>query len=354
MNAIVLNKIMVEGFPRLAIGFSFNHKLIEIAKTVKGYVFSRSLKKWHYPYSTKNIELVKQVFAPVANIELDFTPEEIKIQQQNLAIIEHLQKFKNWLQSRRYSASTIGTYCDAAKTFLVFFKEKPLAEITNEYILTKLLSASFQNQVVNAIKLFFLTVENRKIELEGIHRPKRAKLLPNVLSKEEVKQILSALRNIKHKAILSLVYSCGLRRGEVLRIKLTDVDSKRNLLIIRQAKGRKDRIAPLSDKTLNLLRDYYTAYKPTCWLFEGEDKKSPYSEASLAHVLKDAVTKAGINKPVSLHWLRHSYATHLLEAGTDLRYIQEILGHSRSTTTEIYTHVSNKSLQKVVSPFDSL
>ena len=175
-----------------------------------------------------------------------------------------------------------------------------------------------------------------------------------MLSKEEIKLILNAPSNIKHKAMLSLIYSCGLRRSELLNLKLTDVDSKRGLVIIRQSKGRKDRVAPLSEKILELLRAYYNAHKPNVWLFEGQDKKSQYDERSLANVLKQALEKSGISKPVSLNWLRHSYATHLLENGTDLRYIQEILGHSSSRTTEIYTHVSNHNIQKITSPFDNL
>lgn len=204
------------------------------------------------------------------------------------------------------------------------------------------------------MKLFFSKIGNKKLNPELVHRPKRPKLLPNVLSKEEVKLILQALTNIKHKAMLSLIYSCGLRRSELLNLKITDVNSKRGLLIIRQSKGRKDRIAPLSEKTIQLLRDYFTAYKPKEWLFEGQNGVGQYDERSLASVLINALEKSKLNKPVTLHWLRHSYATHLLENGTDLRYIQEILGHSSSKTTEIYTHVSNKSIQKVISPFDSL
>ena len=175
-----------------------------------------------------------------------------------------------------------------------------------------------------------------------------------MLSKEEIKLILNAPSNIKHKAMLSLIYSCGLRRSELLNLKLTDIDSKRGLVIIRQSKGRKDRVAPLSEKILELLRAYYNAYKPNVWLFEGQDKKSQYDENSLSSVLKQTLEKCKINKPVSLHWLRHSYATHLLENGTDLRYIQEILGHSSSRTTEIYTHVSNHNIQRISSPFDNL
>ena len=154
--------------------------------------------------------------------------------------------------------------------------------------------------------------------------------------------------------MLSLIYSCGLRCGELLSLKPEHIDSKRGLLIIKQAKGRKDRIAPLSVKILTMLREYYIASKPNIYLFEGSKKGEQYDARSLQQVLKQGVAKANITKPVSLHWLRHSYATHLLENGTDLRYIQEILGHSSSRTTEIYTHVSTKSIQNIVSPFDYL
>ncbi len=160
--------------------------------------------------------------------------------------------------------------------------------------------------------------------------------------------------NIKHRTMLSLIYSCGLRCGELLKMKPKDIDSKRMLVMIRLAKGKKDRIVPLSEKVLQLLREYYKRYRPKEWLFEGQKVGEAYSERSLQLVLKHAIEKAGIKKPVSLHWLRHSYATHLLESGTDLRYIQELLGHKSSKTTEIYTHVSTKSIQNIRSPFDDL
>jgi integrase/recombinase XerD len=174
-----------------------------------------------------------------------------------------------------------------------------------------------------------------------------------VLSREEVKLIVEAHGNIKHRAMLSLIYACGLRR-KLINLKPADVDSKWHVLIIRQAKGRKDRIAPISEKLIEVLREYYKAYRPQMWLFEGQIAGSKYNAKSLEHVLKQSVKKAGIKKPVSLHWLRHSYATHLLESGTDLRYIQELLGHKSSKTTEIYTHVSTKSIQNIISPFDTL
>jgi integrase/recombinase XerD len=278
------------------------------------------------------------------------------------AAIEKLERFKKWMKARRYGDSTVKTYSDALKTFLCFCNDKSPEEISNEdiiefnnrYILDQGLSLSFQNQVVNAIKLFYRVVELKHIDPALIYRPKREKKLPNVLSKEEVKAILGSLNNIKHKTMLSLVYSCGLRCGEVLCLKPGDIDSQRRLILIKQAKGKKDRIVPLSDKILKLLRDYWLIFKPEVYLFEGQKAGEAYDVRSLQQVLKQAVFKAGIQKPVTLHWLRHSYATHLLENGTDLRYIQEILGHKSSKTTEIYTHVSNKMIQQIISPFDYL
>lgn len=162
-----------------------------------------------------------------------------------------------------------------------------------------------------------------------------------------------ALPNLKHPMILSLIHACGIRRSELLNLLLSDVRSDRGLLLIRQAKGKKDRVVPLSAKLLECLRQYYVQYRPKCYLFEGQDG-GKYSEKSIQLVFKQALAKAGIDKPATLHSLRHSYATHLLESGTDLRYIQELLGHNSSRTTEIYTYVSEKNLQAIRSLFDDL
>jgi integrase/recombinase XerD len=336
------------GTVRIAVVFEKNAELIARIKTIDGSRWSQSLGVWHVPDSEEN--RVRFKLKPLSHS----IPSEEGILQ--------IEKFKQWLLSKRYSPSTIKTYSEALKSFLIFYREKPVAEITNEdviiynneYILKNNLSASYQNQIVNAIKLFFQTIRETKMMVDKIHRPKRSKLLPNVLSKEEIKLILNAHSNIKHKTMLSLIYSCGLRRSELLNLKPADIDSKRGIVIIRQSKGKKDRIAPLSPKILDMLREYYIGFKPKTWLFEGQNENTKYDERSLSNVLKQALTKSRINKPVSLHWLRHSYATHLLESGTDLRYIQELLGHSSSKTTEIYTHVSTKSIQQIKSPFDDL
>lgn len=223
-----------------------------------------------------------------------------------------------------------------------------------QYMIPRRLSYSYQNQAINASKLFFKLITGSALVTEQLERPRREHKLPNILSKDEVSAIINALSNQKHRTMLSLIYACGLRRGELLNLKPVNVDSKRHLLLILNAKGKKDRVIPISDKVIGMLRDYYKAYHPKVWLFEGQYEGEPYNEQSLQSVLKHALAKAKITKPVSLHWLRHSYATHLLEAGTDLRYIQELLGHKSSKTTEIYTHVSEKSLLKINSPFDDL
>ena len=346
VNVCVANPIMYKGKSRISLAFGYNTELIKQVNSIDDAQWSANLRIWHLPDTQEN----RVAFGI-----------QLKNELSNVHIEKTLQ-FIRWMRSKRYSENTLKTYSDALKSFLVFFSHKPIETITNgdviafnnDFILKHNLSASYQNQVVNAIKLFFRTIENTIINVELIHRPKRPKVLPNVLSKEEIKLILNAHSNLKHKAMLSLIYSCGLRRSELLNLKPADIDSKRNIVIIKQAKGKKDRIVPLSSKILMLLRNYYIAYRPKTWLFEGQSENMQYDGRSLSNVLKQALEKAKIKKPVSLHWLRHSYATHLLENGTDLRYIQEILGHSSSKTTEIYTHVSTKSIQQIKSPFDDL
>ena len=328
--------------------FEKNSNLIQEVKNISGSFWSQSKKVWYVLDTESNRSLF--------NLE----PQSASLPSEEG--MKHLQKFSYWLKSKRYSENTIKTYTEALKSFLIFFKTKEIASITNEdvvyynnnYILKNNLSYTYQNQLVSAIKLYFKTIQNVSLELDKIHRPKREKVLPNVLSKEEVKAILNAHANTKHKMMLSLIYSCGLRCGELLALKPVHIDSKRNIIMVKNSKGKKDRIVPLSPKILEMLREYYLAFKPKNYLFEGQTVGNPYDNRSLQQVLKQALTKVGITKPVTLHWLRHSYATHLLESGTDLRYIQELLGHNSSKTTEIYTHVSTKSIQQIKSPFDDL
>ena len=336
----------LRGEKRIAVYFPNKREFVIRMRKLPGAKWSNTLKAWHLP----DTEEYRKKF----KIEGSADPFSLNLKE--------IEEFKLWLRSKRYSENTIKTYLNALISFLSFYPDKPIAEISNadviiynnEFILKNGLSASYQNQIVNAIKLFFTIQAGLRLQPELVHRPKNEKKLPNVLSKEEVKLILSAPKNIKHRAMLSLLYSCGLRRSEILNLKPEHIDSQRKLIIIKQSKNKKDRIVPLSEKIIVLLQAYYRLYRPKIWLFEGQNSGEQYSERSLGNVLKQALALTNIRKPVTLHWLRHSYATHLLESGTDLRYIQELLGHNSSKTTEIYTHVSTKNIQNIKSPFDDL
>jgi integrase/recombinase XerD len=354
--------------------FPFNRNLYTLFSSLKNSTWDSFEKAW----------VIDEAVFPLENLFAHFKDKAVFIfQEKCLESVEYkkshlrpvhflepldehkklaIQNFIRYLNSKRYSSNTIKVYSDSLSTFLRYFSMKEIAAISNDdlidfnnnYILKNNFSASFQNQVVNAVKLYFSAIQYKKMDVELIHRPRREKVLPNVLSKEEVKAILDAHVNIKHKMMLCLIYSCGMRCGELLALHPVHIDSKRNIILLKCAKGKKDRIVPLSPLILKMLREYYKIYKPKIYLFEGALLGEPYSEKSLQSVLKQAIKKVGIAKPVTLHWLRHSYATHLLESGTDLRYIQELLGHSSCKTTEIYTHVSTKSIQQIKSPFDDL
>jgi integrase/recombinase XerD len=334
------------GEKRIAIYFDYNPALMPRIKKLEGVKWSNTMKAWHVPDNDENRKRFK--------IEAEKCLTEIHLKK--------MANFKRWMEAKRYSENTIKTYSEVLGTFLLYYHDRPVEELNNidinnfnnDYIIRNNLSGSYQNQFVNAAKLFFKVIEASKIDVELIYRPRRAKTLPNVLSKEEVKLILDATKNLKHKTMLSLIYACGLRSGELLNLLPDHVDSNRGVLIIKQAKGNKDRIAPLGSKLIEMLRFYFVTFKPKHYLFEGQQAGSAYDARSLQQVIKQSLGRTNITKNVTLHWLRHSYATHLLENGTDLRYIQEILGHRSSRTTEIYTHVSTKSIQKIVSPFDSL
>jgi site-specific recombinase XerD len=215
-------------------------------------------------------------------------------------------------------------------------------------------SRSYHTQAVSALRLFYGAVLEDTGIAERIPRPKPDRRLPSVLSREEVRRLIAAIRNPKHRAIVLLIYSAGLRVGEVTRLRPADLEPDRGLLRVRQGKGRKDRYTLLSERALDAVRTYRAAYPGGRWLFEGGKRDRPYTARSVQNMVAKAATAAGLDKPVTPHTLRHSFATHLLEAGTDLRYIQELLGHRSSRTTELYTHVSTPRLATIRSPLDDL
>lgn len=264
------------------------------------------------------------------------------------------------LETKRYSLNTARMYTSLFSQFMQYFKDRPLLEI-NENDIKKYIhgivkqgkSKSHQNQVINAIKFYYEQVLDMPQRFYEIDRPRQEQKLPTVLSEEEILKVISVTANLKHKAILVTIYSCGLRLSELLNLKISDVQSDRRLLLIRDGKGGKDRNTILSETTLALLRKYYMAFKPKEYLFEGTNG-GRYSGKSVQNIVKNSLKLAQIKRPASTHTLRHSFATHLLENGTDLRYIQTLLGHSSPKTTEIYAHVSTKGIRDVVSPIEKL
>lgn len=277
--------------------------------------------------------------------------------------MEVLIQYRSLLAVKAYSVNTIETYCSLFKRYLLYLEQlKLVASDVNEsvilnylkiLVLQKKISPTLQNQTINAIKFYYEKVLYQERKTYHLERPLKQHRLPKVLSKAEIKKLLKAVSNLKHQCILELGYSAGLRIGEVISLKLTDIDSNRMLIRVEQGKGNKDRYTVLSPNLLKKLRIYFKAHRPQHFLFEGPNHQA-YSSSSIQKVLKRATVQAGIRKRVTYHMLRHSFATHLLESGTDLRVIQELLGHNSSKTTEIYTHVSDVLIRKVSSPLDNL
>jgi site-specific recombinase XerD len=264
------------------------------------------------------------------------------------------------MRIRNYSRGTIKVYLQHMTELTRFNGRSPDglgADDVRRYLLhlaERGVSSSYRDQAVSSLKFFYGKVLKRPFVIEELPRPKRDHRLPAVLSQNEVARLFEAVRNLKHRAILMVVYSSGLRVGEVVRLRVEDVDSGRRMIRVRGGKGRKDRITVLSAVALDILRLYCRLYKPARWLFPGGREGTHLSVRSVQNIVEQARRRAGIKKEFSTHALRHSFATHLLEAGTDLRYIQELLGHKSARTTQIYTHVTRRDLARIVSPLDRM
>ncbi len=274
---------------------------------------------------------------------------------------ELISAFEERLITQRYSPKSIKIYVGCVSSFLkMFSKYNPQdisLELIEKYILwiikEKNISASYQKQILFSITKFYDSIYNKKVDLYSLY-PKRAEYkLPKYLSLSDVQKIINGTDNLKHKSIISVLYGGGLRLSELINLQLSDINSDKMLIFIRQSKGKKDRVVMLSEKLLTLLRQYYVAYKPKFWLFEGQSG-GQYSAKSVQQVVKSAAQKAGININVTPHVLRHAFATHLIENGTDIRFIQELLGHNSIKTTEKYTMITDVSKSKIKSPLDLL
>jgi integrase/recombinase XerD len=275
---------------------------------------------------------------------------------------KYISLFERHMDSRGLSENTKKVYISVMEHFFSFFYQTKPSDITNamleEYISTEIVqkgfSRSYQKQVVSAVKSFYRDRKEMRIDLGLLPKIKKSSTLPKVLSSREIRGIIECTGNLKHRTILMMMYGCGLRVGEMLDLKLEDIHSDRFQIAIIQGKGYRDRVLPISLQILEKLRMYYKAYKPKHYLIEGTAPGKKYSRESISSFLKRSARKAGIEKRVHPHMLRHSFATHLLEAGVSLRYIQELLGHRSSRTTEIYTYVSQAKMQNIPNPYDFL
>lgn len=379
-------KVEIGGKNELFVTFAYSEELVSNIKKISKAKWNKDNRYWIIPFTEETITQFQQVFGNEKIVyderlkpffEKDKKIEQIEKITENTVKTSPISKktseikqawiedsvnlLKKELQLKGYSKKTIKSYLGHLRRFLTFLKKQP-KDITEDDIYTYLLrllnegdnSHSYANQAISAIKIFYTNVQNNQELVIALTRPKKEKKLPIVLNENEVARILSTVKNEKHKAILFLVYSSGLRVSEVVRLKVGDIDSQRMLIHIKQAKGRKDRYTVLSNVALEQLREYVKQYKPANWLFPSWESTSHITERTVQKIFDKAKKEAGILKDASVHTLRHSFATHLLEAGTDIRYIQELLGHSSSKTTEIYTHVSEKNIRRIQSPLDRL
>lgn len=374
IKRIQLKPAEYKGEPIVQAFFEYDETLKNLVWQTNGFKWSSSMKCWYIPKTKFDLGLFfktaeGKAFIDYSELKSPANPSP-KTDNENLEPRNYPHRnstilpkgYLETLQQKRYSESTKSTYSSYFKDFQNYFSEHLLENISieeiNRYILMLIkernISASEQNQRINSIKFYYEKVLGREKQYFQLERPMKSVNLPKVLSKAEIQLILKNTDNIKHRCILSLIYSAGLRRSELINLLITDIISDRSQIRISQAKGKKDRFSILSPYLLEDLREYYKKYKPQKWLFEGNFAGKQYSPTSIANILKNACLSAGIKRKVTPHMLRHSFATHLLEQGTDLRYIQELLGHESSKTTEIYTHVSNKNLSMIKNPIDEL
>lgn len=339
------------GSKRIAVYFEKNAEWIARIRKLEGSRWSQTLGVWHLPDTEENRIRFK---IPISEGKSALS----QIQDNNQLV---LKRFIEEIQLKGYSNSTLKTYRNEFGIYLNFLKEIPAENSTVEdirnyilYCINELqLSEATVHSRINAIKFYYEQVLRRERFLIEIPRPKKPLKLPKVIAPADIKKLFEATPNLKHNTMLKLCYGLGLRVSEIVNLKITDIDSKSMQVFIERAKGKKDRYVNLPQSILVQLRTYFVEYKPKIYLFEGQ-YGGQYSSRSAQQVFRNALLKAKINKKASIHSLRHSFATHLLEQGTDIRYIQELLGHNDIKTTLLYTEVSDKSIRKIISPLDNL
>ena len=337
----------------ILVKFEYNNILKDaLRKRFPSVKWSASKKSWYLPDlpAVRDALQLKQVNSTSVKLT--------KIHPVNQQAYLDLDK---QLSLKKYSQSTKRIYLAEFQHLLMLLDDYSVNNLSpkrlKDYFLycvnEKKMGERKMNGKINAIKFYFEQVLNRPKMFFDIPRPKKPQTLPRMLSKFEVKKLFTVTTNLKHRIALQLSYGMGLRVSEVVNLKVVDIDSKRMVVHVRGAKGKKDRYVPLPDTILPSLREYYISYRPKIYLFEGQ-YGGAFAKSSLQQVFKKAMQKAGIKKEIGIHGLRHSYATHLLEAGADMRFIQELLGHHSIKTTQVYTKVTPRSKSKIKSPLDSL
>lgn len=336
----------------IEVSVRYRKDIVEKIREVPGAKWNKEKKVWSFPHNDKTISILYSIFGR----DLQQISDKCKLKNLN----DDIEKTKNEMRICGFSNATVKAYISHINKYAEYNKNYSEFNIDKikAYLLflrdDKDVSISYLTQAISSLKFFYCNHHGIKESDFFIRFPKRESKLPKVISKAEVYKILSSLENIKHRAMLMLVYSAGLRVSEVVALKLSDIESDKGYIRIRQSKGKKDRITLLSNKVLSVLREYYKEYKPDIWLFPGDDKRRHLCTRSVQKIFEKACNKASIRSKVSIHCLRHSFATHLLESGVDLRYIQELLGHESSKTTEIYTHVCADSLIRIKNPLDDI
>lgn len=352
---------------RLKLIFGFDNEITNLLKSFAFYRWDTTNKWWSVPYSEKYLAEIKEL-AITKGMKVTYEEEPIgdkgtsrvaasEIPNYRCCPDEMLQK----LREMRYSQSTIKTYTNFFEEFINYYfrldintiSEKQIIEFLRYLVTERKVSTSYQNQAINSIKFYYEKVLGGQRKFYFIDRPRKEHKLPEVLSTDEIKQLFAAVENKKHRTILMLGYSAGLRLGEIIRLKINDIDRDRMQIRVIQSKGKKDRYTKLSVKFLAVMDEYTEEYHPKEYLFEGADGDD-YSPRSIQNMIRDIVAKTTIKKHVTMHTLRHTFATHSLENGVDLRYIQAMLGHESSKTTEIYTHVTTRGFDQIKSPLDQL
>lgn len=374
LPVINLMHIMLQKKKRIGLSFTQNADIIRILEKDGRFEWNGYYHAYHCLNTPDNLQWIMDAFRGIAWINgkkffgrayygqgeapkvIEQWRNRNKVKGKRYAPKEYLDK----LEAKCYAENTCRTYITMFEKFLDDHKDKGIMAIQEQDIVAYLRflktdgkSQSYMNQMLNSIKFYYETVLGMPNRFYQIDRPKKKKVLPKVLSETEVADMIKSTENVKHRCIVSLLYSAGLRRSELLNLEITDIDSKRMVINVRDAKQGKDRQTLLSDVVLKNLRIYFKEYRPKKYLFESPDG-GQYSHTSVTNVVKRAAEWAGIKKNVTPHMLRHSFATHLLEHGTDIRYIQELLGHNSTMTTEIYTHVAVNRIRDIESPINFL